>query len=53
MTDKLDGPRRFAAVSVESPGNGVSHLIAGASVFICDDCVELCVEIIEERKRRD
>ena len=26
----------------------VRKLIAGPSVFICDECVELCNEIIEE-----
>ncbi len=28
----------------------VLSLIAGPTVFICDECVELCVEIIEEAK---
>jgi ATP-dependent Clp protease ATP-binding subunit ClpX len=28
----------------------VRFLIAGADVFICDDCVDLCADIIAERK---
>ncbi len=28
----------------------VSRLIAGRAVFICDECVELCVDIIKESK---
>lgn len=27
----------------------VQQLIAGPAVYICDECVELCNEIIEER----
>ncbi len=28
----------------------VAHLIAGPGVFICDECVALCVEIIAEER---
>ena len=28
----------------------VIKLIAGPGVYICDECIELCVEIIEEKK---
>ena len=28
--------------------NEVNKLIAGPSVFICDECVELCMEIIRD-----
>lgn len=27
----------------------VSHLISGPTVFICNECVELCTDIIRER----
>ena len=30
--------------------DGVRKLIAGPNVFICDECVNLCVEIIKEEK---
>lgn len=31
--------------------NEVRKLIAGPSVFICDECVDLCIEIIREENR--
>jgi ATP-dependent Clp protease ATP-binding subunit ClpX len=30
----------------------VRKLIAGPKVFICDGCVDLCVEIIREERQR-
>ena len=30
----------------------VKKLIAGPTVFICDECVELCMDIIKEEKKR-
>ena len=30
------------------PQEQVRRLVAGPGVFICDECVELCREIIEE-----
>jgi ATP-dependent Clp protease ATP-binding subunit ClpX len=29
----------------------VRKLIAGPTVFICDECVELCMDIIREEKQ--
>ncbi len=29
----------------------VKKLIAGPTVFICDECVELCMDIIKEEKK--
>ena len=29
----------------------VECLIAGPSVFVCDECVDLCAEIVAERRR--
>src|SRR5262249_5716014 len=31
--------------------HGVRKLIAGPSVFICDECVELCMDIIREENK--
>src|SRR5271169_3331404 len=31
--------------------HGVRKLIAGPTVFICDECVELCKDIIQEEKK--
>jgi hypothetical protein len=30
----------------------VKTLVAGAGVFICDECVHLCVDIIKKEKRK-
>jgi ATP-dependent protease Clp ATPase subunit len=29
----------------------VSQLIAGPAVFICDECIDLCVTILTEKRR--
>lgn len=29
----------------------VKHLIAGPMVFICDECIEKCVEILRESEK--
>lgn len=29
----------------------VQHIIAGRGVHICDECVQICVDVIEEQKR--
>lgn len=29
----------------------VQQLIAGPTVFICDECVDLCMTIVEERRK--
>ena len=31
----------------------VQKLIAGPAVYICDECIQLCSEIIEEEKEKD
>ncbi len=33
--------------------NEVKKLIAGPGVYICDECIELCNDIIEEERERD
>lgn len=32
--------------------NEVKQLIAGPQVFICDECIDLCKDIVDERKRQ-
>jgi hypothetical protein len=34
-----------------SPNNTLRKLIAGPTVFICDECVELCMDIIREENK--
>ena len=31
----------------------VTKLIAGPAVYICDECIQLCSEIIEEETKKD
>ena len=31
----------------------VKKLVAGPTVFICDECVDLCVDIIKEENRNE
>ena len=31
----------------------VKKLIAGPAVYICDECIQLCSEIIEEEKEKE
>ena len=31
----------------------VTKLIAGPAVYICDECIQLCSEIIEEETQKD
>lgn len=31
----------------------VSELIAGPGAYICEECIDLCVEILEEKGLRD
>ncbi|HEY7226393.1 MAG TPA: ClpX C4-type zinc finger protein [Micromonosporaceae bacterium] len=33
--------------------DAVQALVAGAGVFICDECVDLCVQVIATRKSAD
>jgi ATP-dependent Clp protease ATP-binding subunit ClpX len=28
----------------------VNHLIAGPTVFICDECIDLCADIVAEKR---
>ena len=32
--------------------NEVATIIAGPSVFICDECVDLCHQIVEEKRNK-
>ncbi|MDD5224625.1 MAG: ATP-dependent Clp protease ATP-binding subunit ClpX [bacterium] len=49
----LNEPRELSCSFCGKGQREVQRLIAGPSVFICDECVELCNEIIAEEKRDD
>ena len=41
-----------AAMAVQSLSNNtIRKLVAGPTVFICDECVELCMDIIREENK--
>ncbi len=49
----LNEPRELSCSFCGKGQCEVRRLIAGPSVFICDECVELCNEIIAEERERD
>jgi hypothetical protein len=50
LQKESDQPVRCSFCS--KAGNEVRKLIAGPTVFICDECVEVCVEIIADDSRK-
>ncbi len=45
---KYDDPNMLRCSFCDKPQDQVGRLIAGPGVYICDECVELCFEIIDE-----
>jgi len=45
---KYDGNKQLKCSFCGRPQEQVRRLIAGPGVYICDDCIELCRDIIEE-----
>ncbi len=50
-TSKTDGKHLFCSFCGKSQ-NEVRKLIAGPQVYICDECIELCMEIIKEEAKQ-
>ena len=48
MTDKYDENNQLVCSFCGKPQNQVNRLIAGPGVYICDECVEMCMDILEE-----
>ena len=48
MTDKIGGEKLLYCSFCGKSQHEVKKLIAGPSVFICDECIELCNDIIRE-----
>ena len=48
MTDKVGGEKLLCCSFCGKSQHEVRKLIAGPSVFICDECIELCNDIIRE-----
>ncbi len=53
MTKKSDGEKLLYCSFCGKSQHEVRKLIAGPSVFICDECVDLCNDIIREEVQED
>ena len=53
MSDKIGGEKLLYCSFCGKSQHEVRKLIAGPSVFICDECVELCNDIIREEIQGD
>ena len=51
MSDKVGGEKLLYCSFCGKSQHEVRKLIAGPTVFICDECVELCMDIIREEHR--
>jgi ATP-dependent Clp protease ATP-binding subunit ClpX len=47
-TDRHEGGERLLCSFCGKPQHQVRKLIAGPGVYICDECIELCNEIVED-----
>ena len=53
MTDKVGGEKLLYCSFCGKSQHEVRKLIAGPSVFICDECIDLCNDIIREEAQTD
>jgi len=51
--DKKDKSSAYYCSFCGKSQHEVKKLIAGPTVFICDECVDLCVDIIKEENRNE
>jgi len=48
MAPKSDGKKQFRCSFCSKPQEQVRKLVAGPNVYICDECIELCNDILDE-----
>ena len=48
MASKSDGKKQFRCSFCGKPQEQVRKLVAGPNVYICDECIELCNDILDE-----
>ena len=53
MTDRYDDTKQLRCSFCGKPQSQVKRLVAGPGVYICDECVEMCKEIVNEAMRAD
>ena len=52
MSEKIGGEKLLYCSFCGKSQHEVRKLIAGPSVFICDECVDVCIDIIDEQLLR-
>ncbi len=53
MADKFDDNRQLCCSFCGKPQSQVKRLVAGPGVYICDECVEMCMDIVREAMKAD
>ncbi|MBR5315750.1 MAG: ATP-dependent Clp protease ATP-binding subunit ClpX [Firmicutes bacterium] len=53
MADKYDENKQLRCSFCGKPQSQVKRLVAGPGVYICDECVEMCMDIVNEAMRNE
>ncbi len=53
MTDRYDDNKQLRCSFCGKPQSQVKRLVAGPGVYICDECVEMCMDIVNEAMRAE
>jgi len=53
MADKYDDNKQLRCSFCGKPQSQVRRLVAGPGVYICDECVEMCMDIVQEAMRTE
>ena len=53
MTDKYDDNKQLRCSFCGKPQSQVRRLVAGPGVYICDECVEMCMDIVTDAVRTE
>lgn len=51
MSDRYDDNKQLRCSFCGKPQSQVRRLVAGPGVYICDECVEMCMDIVEDAMR--
>lgn len=51
MSDRYDDNKQLRCSFCGKPQSQVRRLVAGPGVYICDECVEMCMDIVEDAIR--
>ena len=53
MTDKTDEDKVLHCSFCGKSQNEVKKLIAGRGVYICDECIEVCINIVSQEVKEE